>query len=130
MATSLDRLAETLHYMFDMSDDAAKNILRKYTTQLESMKGADIDEDAISGDDAEHLLEAVKVAHRSGNLGADELLAVKAAAVDYQIATDNAIDLRKVRDTAIRRALAAGAGKSGVARAAGVTPQLISKMSR
>lgn len=130
MATSIDRLVETMHCMFDMSDAAARNILRKYITQLESMKGADIDEDAISGDDAEHLMKAVNSARRSGELGADELLAVKAAAVDYRVATDNAIDLRKVRDTAIRRALAAGASKSGVARAAGVTPQLISKMSR
>lgn len=129
MTTSIDRLAETLHYMLDMSDDAAKSALREYIRQLEDLEDTDIDEDAISNDDAEFLLQAVKSARAAGDLGMDELVAVEEATADYQAAKDNAIDLRHVRDTAIRRALAAGASKSSIARAAGVTPQLICRMS-
>lgn len=130
MTTSIDRLAETLYYMLDMSDDAAKSALREYISQLETLEDTDIDEDAISNDDAEFLLQAVKAARAAGDLGMDELVAVEEAAADYQVAKDNAIDLRYARDTAIRRALAAGASKSSIARAAGVTPQLICRMSR
>lgn len=130
MTTSIDRLAEALYYMLDMSDDAAKSTLREYIFQLETLKDMDIDEDAISNDDAEFLLQAVKSARAAGDLGMNELVAVEEAAADYQAAKDNAIDLRHVRDTAVRRALAAGASKSSIARAAGVTPQLISRMSQ
>ncbi|OFP66500.1 hypothetical protein HMPREF2978_04785 [Corynebacterium sp. HMSC074C01] len=128
--TTIDNLTETLHYMLDMDEDAAEDALRTYITQIEELEGRDIDEDEISEDDADFLIGAVKSARAAGDLGARQLAAVEEAATAYQDAADTADALRQERDKAIRAALAAGASKASVARAAGVSPQAISKMSR
>lgn len=126
--TTINRLAETLHYMLDMDEDAAEDVLRIYITQIEELEGRDIDEDAISEDDADFLIGAVKSARAAGDLGSRQLAAVEEAATAYQDAADTADALRQERDTAIRAAIAAGASQATVARAAGVSKQAISKM--
>lgn len=128
--TTINNLAETLHYMLDMDEDAAEDALRTYVAQIEELEGREIDEDEISEDDAEFLIGAVKSARAAGDLGERELAALEEAAAAYQDAADTAEALRQERDTAIRAAIAAGASKATVARAAGVSPQAISKMSR
>lgn len=128
--TTIDNLTETLHYMLDMDEDAAEDALRTYITQIEELEGRNIDEDEISEDDADFLIGAVKSARAAGDLGTRQLAAVEEAATAYQHAADTADALRQERDKAIRAALAAGASKATVARAAGVSPQAISKMSR
>lgn len=126
--TTIDHLAETLHYMLDMDEDAAEDVLRIYITQIEELEGRDIDEDAISEDDADFLIGAVKSARAAGDLGSRQLAAVEDAATAYQDAAETADALRQERDTAIRAAIAAGASQATVARAAGVSKQAISKM--
>lgn len=126
--TTIDNLAETLHYMLDMDTDAAEDALRTYITQLEELEGRAIDEDELSEDDADFLIGAVKSARNAGDLGQRQLATLEAAAADYQDAADTADALRSERDKAIRAAIAAGASQASVARAAGVSKQAISKM--
>nr|DAS06691.1 MAG TPA: KorB domain [Caudoviricetes sp.] len=128
--TDIHRLADTLHYMLDMDEDAALDILRGYITEIEDIDGREIDEDEINEQDADFLIGAVKSARAAGDLGQKEIFALEDAATDYQNAADTAESLRQVRDTAIRAALAAGATQSQVARAAGISRQAISKMGR
>ena len=128
--TTINNLAETLHYMLDMDTDAAADVLRTYITQIEELDDRDIDEDAISEADADFLIGAVKSARAAGDLGELQLADVEEAAFAYQHAADTAEALRQERDKAIRAAIAAGASKASVARAANVSPQAISKMSR
>lgn len=128
--TTINNLAETLHYMLDMDEDAAEDVLRTYITQIEELEDRDIDEDAISEADADFLIGAVKSARAAGDLGELQLADVEEAAFAYQHAADTAEALRQERDKAIRAAIAAGASKATVARAAGVSPQAISKMAQ
>lgn len=126
--TTIDNLAETLHYMLDMDKDAAEDALRTYVTQIEELEGREIDEDEISEDDADFLIGAVKSARTAGDLGARQLATLEEAAANYQDAADTADALRSERDKAIRAAIAAGASQASAARAAGVSKQAISKM--
>jgi hypothetical protein len=128
--TDIHRLADTLHYMLDMDTDAAVDTLRTYIEQVEDIDGRSIDEDAICEQDADFLIGAVKSARAAGDLGRSEMEHVEDCAAEYQDAADTAESLRQQRDRAIRAALAAGASASHVARAAGITRQAISKMSR
>ena len=126
--TDIHRLAETLHYMLDMSTHAAEDALRTYITQIEELEDREIDEDEIAGEDADFLIGAVKSARNAGDLGNKELAALEEAAANYQHAADTAESLRQERDKAIRAAIAAGASKASVARAAGISPQAVGKM--
>ena len=126
--TTIDNLAETLHYMLDMDTTAAEGALRTYITQIEELENREIDEDEITEEDADFLIGAVKSARNAGDLGNKELAALEEAATDYQHAADNADTLRQERDKAIRAAIAAGASKASVARAAGISPQAVGKM--
>lgn len=128
--TTIDNLSETLHYMLDMETTAAENALRTYIAQIEKLEDREIDEDEITEEDADFLIGAVKSARNAGDLGTRQLAALEEVAANYQHAADTADALRQERDTAIRAAIAAGASKATVARAAGVSPQAISKMSR
>ncbi|WP_293824067.1 hypothetical protein [uncultured Corynebacterium sp.] len=126
--TDINRLAETLNYMLDMSTDAAEDALRIYITQIEELEGRSIDEDEITKDDADFLIGAVKSARNAGDLGNRQLAALEEAAADYQAAADIADGLRSERDKAIYAAIAAGASKASVARAAGISAQAVGKM--
>lgn len=126
--TTIDNLAETLHYMLDMDTDAAEDALRTYITQIEELEDREIDENEISEDDADFLISAVKSARTAGDLGARQLAALEEAAADYQQAADTSDTLRQERDKAIRAAIAAGASKASVARAAGISAQAVGKM--
>ncbi|MFS0078197.1 hypothetical protein ACL1FX_00270 [Corynebacterium striatum] len=126
--TDIHRLAETLHYMLDMSTNAAEDALRTYITQIEELEARNIDEDEITKDDADFLIGAVKSARNAGDLGARQLAALEEAAADYQDASDTADALRSERDKAIHAAIAAGASKAAVARAAGISAQAVGKM--
>lgn len=128
--TTLPRLAETLHYMLGMDTTAAEEALRGYLQQVERMDDRTIDEDNISDDDAEALIGAAKAARRAGSLGDKELATVEESAARYQDATTTADDCRAERDHCIHRALAAGASKRAVARAAGISVQAVSKIAR
>ena len=97
--TTIDNLAETLHYMLDMDTDAAEDTLRTYITQIEELEDRSIDEDEINEEDADFLIGAVKSARNAGDLGNKD-----------------------------RAAIAAGASKASVARAAGISAQAVGKM--
>ena len=126
--TTIDNLAETLHYMLDMDTDAAEDTLRTYITQSEELEDRSIDEDEINEEDADFLIGAVKSARNAGDLGNKELAALEEATADYQHAADATDALRGERDKAIRAAIAAGASKASVARAAGISAQAVGKM--
>ena len=126
--TTIDNLAETLHYMLDMDTTAAEDALRTYITQIEELEGRSIDEDEITEEDADFLIGAVKSARSAGDLGSRQLATLEEAAADYQHAADTADALRSERDKAIRAAIAAGASKAAVARAAGISAQAVGKM--
>ncbi|MHB2253376.1 hypothetical protein [Corynebacterium aurimucosum] len=128
--TTINNLAETLHYMLDMDTDAAEDALRTYITQIEELEDRSIDEDELNEDDADFLIGAVKSARNAGDLGQKQLAALEEAAADYQDAADTADTLRGERDKAIHAAIAAGASQANVARAAGVSKQAISKMAQ
>lgn len=126
--TTIDNLAETLHYMLDMSTDAAEDALRTYITQIQELEDRSIDEDEITEEDADFLIGAVKSARNAGDLGNKELAGLEEAAANYQNAADTADTLRGERDKAIYAAIAAGASKAAVARAAGISAQAVGKM--
>jgi len=116
--------------MLDMDTAAAAEVLRGYLQQVERMDGRAIDEDAISSEDADFLIGTVKAARRAGDLGGRELADLEGAATRYRDASSAADDYRTERDRCIRRALAVGASKSAVARAAGISIQAVSKVAR
>lgn len=120
---SVDELASGLVIGLDMDETSAYDTLRAYIKQIEELESRTIDEDAISEDDAEFLIGAIRAAHRSGELGIRELDAVAEAAQDYQDALDTAETMRQLRDKAIRAAVKAGASQTAAARAAGLTRQ-------
>ena len=126
--TDINRLADTLHYMFDMDTSAARDILRDYITQLEQADDSTIDEDEISRDDADFLIESVKSARVSGDIAGNKLAEVEEAAADYRGMQEEADTLRELRDKAITTAVAAGASKADVARAAGISKQSVAKV--
>lgn len=126
--TDINRLADTLHYMFDMDTSAARDILRDYISQLEQADNSTIDEDEISRDDADFLIESVKSARVSGDIAGNKLAEVEEAAADYRGMQEEADTLRELRDKAITTAVAAGASKADVARAAGISKQSVAKV--
>lgn len=128
--TDVDRLAETLHHMLDMDEDAARGVLREYIRQIEELDGRDLDEDALSEEDAEFLIKAVKSARLAGDLGQRELAELEDIASEWRDAHDMAEALRDQRDRAICAALDAGAAAGTVARAAGVSRSLVVRIGK
>lgn len=129
-STDITALADTLHYLYDMDTAAARDILRDYIEQLENYEGRPIDEDEISRDDADFLIESVKSARTAGDLGSGQFAALEESARLYQRVAASADDLRSERDKAIMAALAAGASKAAVARATGISRQAVDKIVR
>lgn len=127
-STDIAALATTLHYLYDMDIPVARDILRTYIDQLRQYEGRPIDEDTISRDDADFLISSIKAARSAGELGEVEMAALATAGAAYRDAQDTAEYLRIRRDSAINAAVACGASKADVARAAGISKQAVAKI--
>ncbi len=104
------------------------SILVEHSTQMEESDGRPIDEDEISRDDADFFIECVKSARTAGDIAGNKLAEVEEAAADYRGMQEEADTLRELRDKAITAAVAAGASKAEVARAAGISKQSVAKV--
>lgn len=128
--TTLEALATTVGYMFDVDSATAHDLASSYFTQLEASQHRVLDAACIFKEDADTIIESIKTDRATGTLTTAELTAVANAALSYQQAMAHADDLRDKRDAAINAAVAAGATKASVARAAGVSKQAIDKILR
>ena len=128
--TDIGALADTLHYLYGMNVTTARDILRDYIDQMKKYAGRPIDEDNISRDDADFLIESIKSARDAGELCKGELSEVEKYAADYRGMQEEADIMRELRDKAINAAVACGASKADVARAAGISKQAIAKIVR
>ena len=128
--TDIDRLADTLHYLWGMDIDIARATLRNHIELHEKHTGKSIDEDTIARADADFLISSIKTARAAGELCEIEMAELATATAAYQDVQATADALRTRRDTAINAAVAAGASKAAVARVAGISKQAIAKIVR
>lgn len=128
--TTLEALATTVGYLFDVDSATAHDLASSYFAQLEATQRRVLDADCIFKEDADSIIESIKTDRATGTLTTAELTAVATAALSYRQAMAHADDLRDKRDAAINAAVAAGATKASVARAAGVSKQAIAKILR
>lgn len=128
--TTLEALATTVGYLFDVDSATAHELASSYFTQLKASQRRVLDAACIFKEDADAIIESIKTDRATGTLTTAELTAVANATLSYQQAMAHADDLRDKRDAAINAAVAAGATKASVARAAGVSKQAIAKILR
>lgn len=128
--TTLEALATTVGYMFDVDSATAHELASSYFTQLKASQRRVMDADCIFKEDADSIIESIKTDRATGTLTTAELTAVANATLSYRQTMAHADDLRDKRDAAINAAVAAGATKASVARAAGVSKQAIAKILR
>lgn len=129
-STDIDRLADTLHYLWGMDIDIARATLRNHIELHEKHTGKSIDEDTIDRADADFLISSIKTARAAGELCEIEMAELATATAAYQDVQATADALRTRRDTAINAAVAAGASKAAVARVAGISKQAVAKVVR
>lgn len=128
--TDINRLADTLHYLWGMDIDIARATLRNHIELHEKHTGKPIDEDNISRRDADFLISSIKTARAAGELCEIEMAELATATAAYQDVQATADALRTRRDDAITAAVAAGASKAAVARVAGISKQAVAKVLR
>lgn len=128
--TTLEALSTTVGYLFDVDSATAHDLASSYFTQLKASQRRVMDADCIFKEDADSIIESIKTDRATGTLTTAELTAVANATLSYRQAMAHADDLRDKRDAAINAAVAAGATKASVARAAGVSKQAIAKILR
>ena len=128
--TDIDRLADTLHYLWGMDIDIARATLRNHIELHEKHTGKSIDENNIYRRDADFLISSIKTARAAGELCEIEMAELATATAAYQDVQATADALRTRRDNAINAAVAAGASKAAVARVAGISKQAVAKVLR
>lgn len=130
MTSTLDILTIKASAKLDITEDAAQGALEEYIRQIESLESRSIDPENIDADDADFLLEAVVQAQRSGDLGTQEIAALEALMPGVQDAQDNLDTMEQQRNTAICKALKAGARIKDVASASGLSRQRIEQIRK
>ncbi|WP_288833648.1 hypothetical protein [uncultured Corynebacterium sp.] len=120
MATISDLAAQTATTI-GIDKDAARDALTTYLHQMQALEARTIDPEDINADDAAFLVESVRQAQRSGDLGTRELAKLEDAAAAVSHAEDMVRDTTAERDKLIIAALRAGALVSDVTRAAGIS---------
>ena len=120
MAT-ISELATQAATTLGIDEDAALDALTTYLGQMEALESRTIDPEDINDDDAAFLVESVRQAQRSGDLGHRELARLEDAAAAVSHAEDVVRDTTAERDKLIIAALRAGALVSDVTRAAGIS---------
>lgn len=128
--TDINRLADTLHYLWGMDIDIARATLRNHIELHEKHTGKSIDEDTIDRRDADFLISSIKTARAAGELCEIEMAELATATATYQDVQATADALRTLRDDAINAAVSAGASKAAVARVAGISKQAVAKVLR
>ena len=128
--TTLEALATTVGYLFNVDSATAHELASSYSTQLKASQRRVLNPTFIFKEDADSIIESIKTDRATGTLTTAELTAVANATLTYRQAMSHADDLRDKRDSAINAAVAAGATKASVARAAGVSKQAIAKILR
>ena len=122
---NINELATTIAATLDISDHAAEAALTTYIGQIEQLEDREIDTDDIAEADAKFLIGAIQEAKKAGDLGDRELADLEEAAEQYDLARNNAEHHRQVRNNAVVKAVQAGAPRTEVARAAGITLQAV-----
>lgn len=127
---AFDDLADYLAIKLDIAPEAAASALETYIEQIETLEGRQIDRDALSEDDADFLVGAVRAAQRAGDLGARELARVEDLHAECERLQDMASAAISERDTAIRAALGAGARVTDLVSITGLSRERIRQIRR
>ena len=128
--TTIHDLALRTAGALGITDEAAEAALDTYRQQIEALESRTIDPDDISDDDAGILMDAVRAAQRSGDLGERELAGLEEAIAQHTRAADDLATAEQLRDTAIRAALGAGARVKDVMSATGLSRARIDQIRR
>lgn len=128
MTNTLDILTIKASAKLDITEDAAQSALEEYIRQIEALESHTIDPDNINDEDADFLLEAIVQAQRSGDLGTQEIAALEALMPAVQDAQDHLGVMEQQRNTAICKALKAGARIKDIAGASGLSRQRIEQL--
>ena len=120
MAT-ISELATQAATTLGIDEDAALDALTTYLGQMEALESRTIDPEDINDDDAAFLVESVRQAQRSGDLGHRALARLEDAAGAVTSAEDSLRAAISERDTLIISAVQAGARVTDITRAAGIS---------
>ena len=123
-------LTERAAQVAGITERAARHILDDYITQIEEIDNRTIDRDAITSEDADYLVEAIRQAQRAGDLGARQLAALEEQTQRVQDAHDHLADEVSERDLMIRAALAHGARVKDIMAVTGLSRQRLNQITR
>lgn len=123
-------LTERAAQVAGITERAARHILDDYITQIEEIDNRTIDRDAITSEDADYLVEAIRQAQRAGDLGTRQLAALEEQTQRVQDAHDHLADEVSERDLMIRAALAHGARVKDIMAVTGLSRQRLNQITR
>lgn len=128
--TTLNELVEFTAERCDLTHDGARSTLETYKKQIEDLEEKEIDDEAITDDDATFLATSAKMWAEEESAVTPELLAVQNARDDYDEADDLVDTKRQLLYAAIREAASEGIPRADIASTAHLSQSAIFKILR